>query len=322
MTMQVAKRLTADACEFVTLLSDEQKDLACLPLDDEVERRTWFYWPAARRGLPLGAMSGEQAKAAHCLVADVLSRMGVAKVHAIIALEQVLDEIENRQGSGRGLPRDPALYYLTIFGAPSEDDSWSLRFEGHHVSINVAVSGGEIACTPAFLGANPATLTHGTRVVTRPLGEEEDAGRELVTSLYRGQLTDALISDDAPDDILTTNLPKIDRLPAEGLSAGELGTKQLSLLEQLIAVYVGRLRPEVASREMTRIREDGLERLTFAWAGSLEPGQRHYYRVAGRTFLIEYDNTQDDANHIHAVWRDLERDFGGDVLRRHIAAAH
>jgi hypothetical protein len=315
-------RPASTALELLDSLTDDQRRDAQLPLDDDAERRTWFYWPSSRRGLALGAMTSEQAKHTHHLVADVLSRTAVAKVNAIIGLENVLDEIEERQGSRRGLPRDPILYYLSVFGEPSATKPWSFRFEGHHVSIHITLHGDEIRCTPCFLGANPAVVRHNDRVVTRPLGEEEDAARELMRSLFWTQQDHAIVSEDAPDDILTVNSPSLDALPdGGGLPASGLVPRQRRLLEDLVAVYVERMRPDIAGREMDRLRPT-LDATVFAWAGPTERGERHYYRLTGPTLLIEYDNTQDDANHIHAVWRDLERDFGGDILRAHVARDH
>jgi hypothetical protein len=297
------------AAELLASLSEEQRSKAIRRLEDESERRTWFYWPAPRAGLPLGDMTAEQRKLANHVVADVMSRTGLAKVQAIMALEHVLDEIEDRQGSRRGLPRDPALYYVTFFGEPSAAGPWSFRFEGHHVSLHVAVRGDDVSCTPCFLGANPAVVRHRERVVTRPLGEEEDAARDLLEAAGER----AIVSPDAPDDILTVNAAKLDHLPgADGVRVGREA-------EELMAVYVERMRPDIASREMDRLRG---EPMVFAWAGSTQRGERHYYRLTGRTFLAEYDNTQDDANHVHAVWRDLERDFGADVLWQHVARDH
>jgi hypothetical protein len=319
----LAKQLAAEARAFLDSLTDEQIPLATSRLEDDAERRRWYYWPSPRHGLPLGAMTPEQAKSAHHLVADVLSRPGVAKVHAIIGLEHVLDEIEERQGSRRGLPRDPALYNLTIFGSPSHHEPWSFRFEGHHVSLHIAIRGDEIACTPNFLGANPAVVRHRDRIVTRPLGEEEDVARDLLTSLDDAQRAQAIVSRDAPDDIFTMNAPRVEEIPnGGGLLVGGMGAQQRSLVEELLSVYVERMRAEVAGREMDRFRNAGFDRLTFAWAGSTETGQRHYYRLTGPTFLVEYDNTQDNANHVHAVWRDLERDFGKGVLSAHLARDH
>jgi hypothetical protein len=319
----LAKQLAAEARAFLESLSDEQLPLATRTLEDDAERRRWYYWPSPRHGLPLGAMTPEQAKQTHHLVADVLSRPAVAKVHAIIGLEHVLDEIEERQGSGRGLPRDPALYYLTIFGSPSHHEPWSFRFEGHHVSLHVAIRGDEIVCAPNFLGANPAVVRHRGHIVTRPLGEEEDVARELLASLDDSQRAAAIVSPDAPNDILTMNAPRVEQVPnGGGLAVSGMGAQARTGVEELLAVFVERMRAEVAGREMDRLRDAGLERIVFAWAGSTEPGQRHYYRLTGPTFLVEYDNTQDNANHVHAVWRDLERDFGGDLLRLHVVRDH
>lgn len=318
----IAERLSEAARAFLDALEAQQRTQALLPFDDEAQRRTWFYWPAPRAGLSLGSMDPAQQTLAHQVLAEALSAHAFAKVQAIIGLERVLDEIEGRTGSRRGLIRDPALYFLTVFGEPSASDPWAFRFEGHHVSLHLTVVGDDVAPTPAFLGANPAVVRHGDRIVLRPLGEEEDAARDLLRSLDAAQRARAVTSADAPDDILTVNLPKLEELPEGGLSAADMGADQRVLLSKLISVYIERMQPDVAAREMDRLHSAGLERTVFAWAGSDEPGERHYYRVTGPTFLVEYDNTQDDANHMHAVWRDLERDFGADLLRVHIAREH
>jgi hypothetical protein len=319
--VSVAGRLADSARTFLDALNSEQRAAAVLPFD-ETERRTWYYWPAPRRGLALRSMDPEQQTLCHQLVADALSPQAFAKVEAIIALEWVLDEIEGRTGSRRGLPRDSLLYYLTVFGEPNSDKPWALRFEGHHVSLHLTIAGDVVSVTPLFLGANPATVAHDGRIVLRPLGSEEDVARELLRSLDAKQLVRAVVSDEAPDDILTVNSPKLDELPAGGLAAAEMSEGQRLLLDQLVSVYVQRARAEQAGREMDRLVRAGVDRIHFAWAGSDEPGARHYYRLTGPTFLVEYDNTQDDANHVHAVWRDLERDFGADILRGHVAAEH
>lgn len=316
------ERLTQAARAFLGALDDARRRRALLPFADEAQRRTWFYWPAARAGLDLGSMDPAQQTLAHQLVAEALSLETFAKVQAIIALERVLDEIEGRTGSARGLVRDPALYFLTVFGEPSPGEPWGVRFEGHHVSLHLTVAGDRVAPTPAFLGANPAVVSREGCVVSRPLGEEEDAARDLLASLDPAQRAEAVVSSDAPDDILTVNVPQLDDLPGGGLTASKMGSEQRELLERLVRVYLERVRPDVASRELARLHEAGFDGLRFAWAGSEVRGERHYYRVTGPTLLIEYDNTQDDANHVHAVWRDRERDFGADLLRAHAARDH
>lgn len=294
-------------------VDDEQRTELCLPLADEDERTTWFYWPSARAGLSLGRMTADQRTVAHRLLATGLSLPAYAKAAQIIALERVLGEIE-----GHAFPRDPAYYFVTLFGDPSEP-RWGWRFEGHHVSVHVTVSGDDVRCLPSFLGANPAVVRSGDAVVSRPLAEEEDAGRALLLALDDAGRARAVVSDEAPDDILTSNLPVVGDLPDEGLPVAEMVRDARAAVDRLLDAYVSRAPDGLAAAERARIDADSL---VFAWAGSPEPGERHYYRLLGPTLVIEYDNTQNDANHVHAVWRDRERDFGRDLLREHLVRHH
>jgi hypothetical protein len=317
--METAKRLAEALRAFVDSLDDGQRVEAVLPFGDEAERRTWAYWPMPRKGLPLRRMDDAQRTLAFDVVSAATSAQAYAKVNSIVALERVLDRIEE---AGWREARDPSLYFLSVFGEPDGPTPWGVRFEGHHVSFHLTVIDSEIATTPCFLGANPATVWHGDRVVSRPLAEEEDVARELLCSLDDGQRARAVVSDEAPDDILTSNLPVIEDMPGGGLALGDLGAGQRATAELLIDVYLERMPQDVAGAERDRLREGGLDRIAFAWAGSVDVGERHYYRLAGPAFLIEYDNTQDDANHAHAVWRDRERDFGTDLLREHLLRDH
>ena len=97
---------------------------------------------------------------------------------------------------------------------------------------------------------------------------------------------------------------------------------QRGLLERLIGEYAHNLRHELAEQELDRIRSADMGKVRFAWAGTLEVGRPHYYRITGPTFVIEYDNTQNDANHVHTVWHDRERDFGHDLLKEHYDHKH
>jgi hypothetical protein len=85
-------------------------------------------------------------------------------------------------------------------------------------------------------------------------------------------------------------------------------------------VYASLMAEDLAAARLASIREAGLDEITFAWAGGPDRSARHYYRIQGPTFLIEYDNAQNDGNHIHSVWRDFDGDFGRDILREHLAA--
>lgn len=317
-TVTTARSMRQAAGELLGALEGEGREKLMRPFSDEAERRTWYYWPSARKGLPLGEMGARQQTAAFRLLASGLSLTAYAKATAIVALERVLDELEGRRLDG---VRDPALYHVTVFGDPA-GDAWGWRLDGHHVCLHYTVVGDEVACAPLFLGANPAEVRREGRVVSRPLGEEEDAARALLKGLEGDRRRRAVVDSSAPDDILTRNRPELGELPPAGLPAAEMGAAERRLVEELVAVYVERMPPATAGRELDRVAAAGWERVVFAWAGSAEPGGRHYYRLLGPTFLIEYDNTQNDANHIHAVWRDRERDYGADLLRAHLRQHH
>jgi hypothetical protein len=309
-------RLREAAVALRDALDDEQRAKLILPFDNEEERRTWFYWPWPREGVPFSDMTADQQQLAYGVVAAATSLPTYAKITTVIGLEEVLRELElGGQGRRRpdGLPRDPSKYFTTLFGDPAGTEPWGWRFEGHHVSLHVTVAGDEVAGTPTFLGSNPATVRHGDRVVLRPLAEEEDTARALLEALPARQHRQALIDDAAPDDILTFNSPKVE-VPFEGgVAVADLTGAAAELASELVALHADRLTLPVPADTTD---------LHFAWAGSTEPGQRHYYRLAGPRFLVEYDNTQNDANHCHSVWRDPQNDFGDDVLRRHIARDH
>jgi hypothetical protein len=299
------------ATNFLAALNPEQRAKAVFEWKSE-ERFDWHYVPKARKGLPIREMSSAQRPLAHGLLASGLSHRGYLKAAAIMSLEQILFDVENKSPT-----RDPELYYVTIFGTPGKDQ-WGWRVEGHHLSLNFTLSGEEVlAVTPSFFGANPARIPDGPRRGLRVLGQEEDLARQLVKSLTEEQRKVAIVATDAPREIITGNARKANPLEPLGLSAARLNGSQKHALDALLREYVFRYRPEIAESDLKKIQEAGEEKLYFAWAGGLEPGQGHYYRVQGPTFLMEYDNTQNDANHIHTVWRDFQNDFGEDLLRRH-----
>ena len=298
------------ALDFLSMLTIEQRKELVLPFESDY-RFDWHYVPRSREGISLKRMSVEQRKAAHALLQAALSAKGYAKTLGIIDVEAVLREVE-------GAYRDPDLYYFTMFGTPSSASPWGWRFEGHHLSLNFSsVTSELVATTPAFFGANPAHVRSGPKAGLRVLKVEEDLGRELVRSLDQTQSRKAIIAARAPADIVTGADEKVDIGKPEGLQVSDMTADQRSLLMQLVEEYVNNMRPEYADSFMTRIGKARIEKIHFAWAGGMESGQGHYYRIHGPTFLIEYDNTQNDANHIHTVLRDIENDFGVDLLRRH-----
>ena len=320
--MDSARALGDAAARLVDSLDDDQRARACLPFEDEGERRTWFYWPGDRGGVTFADLSASQRLLAFAALSTALSLQAYAKATTIISLEEVLDRLEGGQGSRRGLRRDSAAYATTVFGDPTSDGPWGWRFEGHHVSVHATVAGDEIAAVPLFLGSNPARVDHHGRTVVRPLAEEEDVARALLGSLTAAQRSEAIVGPDAPDDILTTNAPRVEPLPEEGVAVGALRGESSELARTLVDLYVDRLPDDVAAPVVARLDGGARDDIRFSWRGDVEVGGRHYYRLQGPRFLVEYDNTQNDANHVHTVWRDPDGDFGDDLLRRHLHDAH
>jgi hypothetical protein len=285
---------------------------AQIPFDSD-ERLNWHYIPRQRRGVPLQNLTEPQKASLDELLHAGLSDAGFGKTKGVIELESILGRVEDS-----GSFRDPGQYFFTLFGDP-RSPQWGWRFEGHHLSLNYTVTPTEIRTTPTFFGANPARVRSGPRTGWRLLHEEEDIGWQLLDSLHPDQRRRAILSARAPADLITgaDRAVRLERF--EGLPASAMTPQQSDLLLRLCRTYVGNTAAPVAEREMQRITQSGMEHLYFAWAGGTQPGQPHYYRVHGPTILIELDNTQDDANHIHSVWRSPGRDFGEDLLRKHYA---
>lgn len=311
--------MLAAANGFLGALSPEQKKQATYTLTDP-ERENWFFTPVPRHGLPLKQMDSKQRDLAIALLRSGLSQRGMARAEAIMSMELVLRELENDKPPGR---RDPLLYFVTVFGTPAADKSWGWRFEGHHLSFNFTlVNGSHVFFAPTFIGSNPAEVRSGPRTGERVLGEEEDLGRAIVKSLDDTQRKAAIIATKAPSEIITANKKEVGPLSPVGINASQLTAKQREQVFNLVKLYLNRGRAEIADETAAEITAAGVSNLTFAWAGGLERGDPHYYRIQGAAFLIEFDNTQNNANHVHSVFRDFKRDFGRDPLREHYAKSH
>ena len=310
------EEMAAAANKFLNALTPEQRTAATFDFKSE-ERPNWFFIPKVRKGLTLQKMTPDQRAIAHALLRSGLSTQGYQKATNIISLEAVLKELEAGKGA---MVRDGELYYVSIFGKPDAAGTWGWRVEGHHVSVNFTIIKGELfSGTPSFLGTNPAEVRAGPRKGLRVLAEDEDLGRALIKSLNDEQRKAAIYDTTAPKEMITANKQKVLPLETAGIAAGKLTKDQQAQLQGVVKAYVNRLRGELAEADYKKIDQAGWEKVYFAWAGGLEKGDPHYYRVQGPTFLIEYDNTQNDANHIHAVWRDFNNDFGEDLLRKHYA---
>lgn len=305
----------ADAAnKFLAALDGDQKAKVAYDFKSD-ERQNWHYVPKDRKGLTVKEMTAAQRKLAFALLRSGMSDKGYNKATNIMNLENVLHEME---GANRRFPRDPELYHFFIFGQPSTTAPWGWRVEGHHLSVNFTIDKDEVvSVTPSFMGTNPADVKSGPLKGLRVLAEEEDFGRQLIKSLNAEQRKTAIFAKEAPKEILTEAKKKVKPLAQNGIAASRLTSEQKETLNKLIKAYVFRYRPDVAESDLKKIEQAGVEKIQFAWAGGVEKGEGHYYMVQGPTFLLEYDNTQNNNNHIHAVWRDFQNDFGEDLLRKH-----
>lgn len=319
--------MTETAQRLVALLDDSQRG-KCVQALDGKGRQTWNFVPdrfiepePQRLGLPLTEMTSQQRLLTHALLSTTLSNQGYRKTVSIMALEQVLFELENRNPI-----RNSDLYYLSVYGEPDLRGTWGWRFEGHHLSLNFTiVEGRQVALTPTFFGTNPAEVRQGPLQGFRVLAAEEDLAREFVQSLSAAQQAKAIVRQEVPADILSGNQPQIEAelfAATAGIGFEELLPEQQKKLLRVVQHYgnnfQGPLVDELSGRKSLT---DG-QGLRFVWIGDLKPGAAHYYRIQSPSYVFEYDNTQNDANHIHSVWRDFQGDFGRDLLRTHYRQHH
>ncbi len=283
------------------------------------ERTDWHFVPKERVGVNWHDMNLEQRRAAHNLLRIALSSQGYFKALTIMSLEQELRRLEASRPNVQNV-RDPERYWFALFGDPTSDEPWGWRVEGHHLSLNFSsVTGQVVSITPAFFGTNPAELRDGPRAGLRVLGTEEDLARELITRCTPAQYKTAMIAETAPEDVLALPGLEINFGEPEGLSAQQMTDAQRALLRKLIEEIVGNFNEELRERALVELEDAGFDKLHFAWAGSVEVGKGHYFRIHGPTLVIEYDNTQNNANHAHLVWHSADNNFAADYLGRHYA---
>jgi hypothetical protein len=313
----LSQAMATSAHNLLAALDSEQRASVDIPFSSD-ERMNWHYTPVPRKGIPLKRMTPAQQKLAYALLSTGLSARGYVKAVTIMSLEEILREMEQ----GKGSDRDSDLYFFSIFGTPSDAEAWGWRVEGHHLSVNFTLVPGQgIADTPSFFGSNPAEVRQGPRKGLRVLEREENLGRELVKSLDEAQRKLAVMPNEASTGIVPSESRNAEIKESRGLRVAQMSPVQREILLALLNEYAGNLAPQLAEARVVKLNKAGFDNVLFAWKGGLEPGTPHYYRIQGPTFLIEFDNTQDKANHIHTVWRDFHGDWGEDLLADHYRTA-
>jgi hypothetical protein len=311
---------TEAAKAFLSSLDEAQRKKAVYPYDNS-ERFNWNFVPTSRKGISFHDFNSGQRAAAINLLNASLNEQGVKKAIDIIALEGILREVEGRKKDDTY--RDPENYFFTIFGEPDSKSVWGWRIEGHHLALNFSSFGGVItSSTPTFMGANPGIVPSGLQRGKKTLKDEIDLGFALINSLSTSQRAQTVFSERALPEIISGNSRKAELLEPKGISFQQLDASQRKVFLDLLNVFVKNYEFGFAQKLMEKIEKAGINNLSFAWAGSLEPGKGHYYRIQGPMLLIEYDNTQTNANHVHTAVRDLTNDFAEDILKEHYEKEH
>ena len=304
----------AKAMAFVNSLSKVQQQKAVFPFD-EMNRYEWHYLPAAmvaRYGIGVKELDSTQKQNLYTLLKAYLSKEGYTRTQNIMSFEYLLKELEPNNPN-----RIPENYFAAIYGNPGKDSTWGWKFSGHHVALNFTVVNDQLAFAPFFFGVYPAEVKDGAKKGMRIIKDEEDLGFELVNSFNQEQKEKAFFQLKAFSDIVTTNSQQVAPLKPVGIFASDMTHEQKAVLNKLIVAYLSSMPAEIAKTRMKKITTEDMNAIRFGWAGETVHGKPHYYRVQGKTFLIEFDNTQSNANHIHTVWRDFNGDFGADLLREH-----
>ena len=314
-------QLIIQANKFISTLTENQRSIALYDFGNE-ERYNWHFFPKTdRKGISLKTLNTAQKGELIKFLQQCLSAKGLEQSLSIMQLEGILKQLEKRPESDDY--RDPDKYHFIFFGTPVKDDPWGWRLEGHHLSLNFsAIKDRIIAGTPSFMGTNPGIVPSGPNKGMQVLKKEADKGYQLVQSLSKEQQVKAIISKEAPNEILTFVSRKAIIPEQSGILYNELDKNQQQFLIELLQIYIARYTKLFAVQMFNEMKQAGLDQLRFSWAGSLESGKGHYYRITGPTILIEYDNTQNNANHVHSVIRDLKNDFGGDELIKHYRKEH
>jgi hypothetical protein len=283
--------MASAASRFLSTLSPDHRSAASFPFEGP-EREHWGFVPTeifARNGLTLGAMSEAERAAAHDLLKAGLSQKGYLTATSIMQLDDVLKAIEEAGGgdaaAGRRMERNPLKYFVSVFGTPTAAGTWGWRVEGHHVSLNFTIVNGAVAAsTPQFFGSNPAEVMSGPKKGLRVLQDEEDPARALLVSLTPAQRAKAVLAIAAPGDILTMNRNDIARLDESGVPASELQPDQRDLLMKVIDAYAGAMADDIASERLAKLRQAGIEKIAFTWAGGDSAATSSITASRGRRF--------------------------------------
>ncbi len=309
---------------FLAALSPEQRRAATFPVDSDAWRSWSNIHPfMMRHGVSLDALDGPQRERALALLRASLSADGYRTARDVMKLNETILEI-TRKPSEYG----EWLYWVSVMGVPSASEPWGWQIDGHHLIVNCFVFGDQLVLTPMFMGSEPVHALSGKYAGTRVFEEEERKGFVLMSALTPEQRAKATIGMNLPIDVITTAFHDNMRLPYQGIRYAELSREQRELVERLLGLYCGRIRPGHAELRFAEVKRH-LDDTYFAWMGHCDDTNPFYYRLHSPVVLIEFDhqpgialdNDEHSRRHIHTVVRTPNgNDYGKDLLRQHYAA--
>lgn len=296
--------MAESARRFLGSLDDAQRAKATFAFDD-AERLNWHWIPRPRKGLPLKELTSYQRALAFALLNTGLSDKGYVTAATTMSYEEIIRLEEN----GTGPVRDPELYYISVFGKPGSD-LWGWRWEGHHLSLNYTLKGSKVvSATPFMFGANPATVAAGPNKGLRNLADIQDPIYALLASLDSDQKKAAILSDVAPKIPASPAAAKPLASGSDGIDVQKLNGDQKKLLISALEAYV-QLFPDEVSADLVEKLKAGHGEGRFAWFGPTDPSKPHAFRLQGPTVFIDFNDEQNNANHIHTFYRNADGDFG------------
>ena len=322
---------------FLNSLSPEELKTTNYAFTDSL-RFKWTNLPVGmvpRPGVQYGSLSDPSRMAFHRLLSALLSSQGYLKATSIMQLDDILNtlyqqSLDKGEITPENFKRIKDLkwshdnYYVALWGKPHPSEPWGLSFGGHHLALSLTQQGENISVSPLFIGTDPSEVKSSKHAGWRVLSKEEDYGFFLVNSLNQQQKSKAVLQQDVPSDIIT-NPKSSQRISSYyGLAASALDETQKFMLLMLIQEYVHNFEHEIAHPLIEKIKKTGMDKIYFAWVGSMEKDKPHYYIIHGPDMLIEYDNVgfKKDGNHIHAILRQSGNDFGEDILKNHYLTEH
>ena len=326
-TSQTISDTAKAAEEFLSTLSDEQKEQVLYDYNDETKSISWSNFPVTfveRSGIKLGDLGETQRAAALKVLKALLNDEAYAKVTGIMAGDQYLKDNTNASDLGN------TQYNIAFFGSPSTTNDWSIQFGGHHVGINATFSNGAITFAPTHLGTQPTTYTDSNGQTQSALGDMYQTAFDFYNSLtdeqkqklYQGEEVKNLTC--APSD--TCDYPT-----GTGIKGSELTDEQKQLLLKVIANWTNLADSETTQATMDQISAT-LDDTYVNWSGATvydtSQGKGIYFQISGPKVYIELASQDNDAGatvsgvqtsgwgHIHTIYRDPTNDYAGSVTQQ------